>query len=75
LQKTGGFARNWPLASAKFASMWLPGMSLIAPAHFPNQISNGRKLNRNEANELKLNPSQRIFMKSVKFAMLNLINV
>jgi hypothetical protein len=29
----------------------------------------------NEANELKLNPSQRIFMKFVKSAMLNQINV
>ncbi len=23
LQTTGGFARNWPLARAKFDSMWL----------------------------------------------------
>jgi hypothetical protein len=37
LQKTGGFARNWPLARV--------ALSFIVPAHFPNQISKGDQLN------------------------------
>ncbi len=43
MQKTGGYARIWPLAHAKFASVWLCHSKI--PAHFPNQISKGRHLN------------------------------
>jgi hypothetical protein len=41
LQKTGGFARKWPLARK---ICFRVALSSIVPAHFPNQIFKGRQL-------------------------------
>jgi hypothetical protein len=41
LQKTGDFARHWPLARAKFTSLFLifaSGGSSTVQAHFSNKI-------------------------------------
>jgi hypothetical protein len=64
--------RNPEIALRNADDLYVPAHHFATTKRFPLFSMPGAW---NEANDLKLNPSQRILLKSVKSAMLNLINV